>query len=130
MVSQRAGVIAELRDEAFTLWAFGWLAFQCRAAKVFPGLDFNFQVSNEEKAKESVSEDEEDPGVYSDTPSSVPLPNEPEVPVEADSPLSPAGTSPFDLLSLEALTTEATRSSTSVFRPLCIIFAHLANFEL
>ena len=27
MVSQRDGVIVELRDEAYTLWAFGWLAF-------------------------------------------------------------------------------------------------------
>ena len=37
------------------------------------GLDFNFQVPNEEEAKEFVSEDEVDPGVFSDTPSSVPL---------------------------------------------------------
>ena len=28
LVSQRDGVIAELRDEACTLWDFGWLAFQ------------------------------------------------------------------------------------------------------
>ena len=28
-VSQRDGVIAELRDEACTLWASGWLTFQC-----------------------------------------------------------------------------------------------------
>ena len=27
MISQRDGVIAELRDEACTLWASGWLAF-------------------------------------------------------------------------------------------------------
>ena len=44
LVSQRDGVIAELRDEACTLWAFRWLAYQRTAAKVFPGLDFNFQV--------------------------------------------------------------------------------------
>ena len=37
-------MIAELRDEAFTLWALGWLAFWPKVAKVFPGLDFNFQV--------------------------------------------------------------------------------------
>ena len=36
MVSHRDGVIVELRDEACTLWAFGWLAFRCRATKVFP----------------------------------------------------------------------------------------------
>ena len=41
MVSQRDGVIAELRDEACTLWAFGWLSFRRRVAKAFPGLDFN-----------------------------------------------------------------------------------------
>ena len=44
MVSQKEGVIAELRDEACTLGAFGWLDFQSKAAKVFSGLDFNFQV--------------------------------------------------------------------------------------
>ena len=27
MISQRDGVIAELRDKACTLWASGWLAF-------------------------------------------------------------------------------------------------------
>ena len=80
MVSQRDGVIAELRDEACTLWASGWLAFQRRAAKAFPGLDFNFQVPDEEEAEESVSKDEAYPEVFSDTPSSVPLPGEAEVP--------------------------------------------------
>ena len=40
-------MIAELRDEACTLWAFGWLAFLRKAAKVFPSLDFNFQVPTE-----------------------------------------------------------------------------------
>ena len=113
LVSQRDGVIAELRDEACTLWASGWLAFQLRAVKVFSGLDFNFQVPDEEEAEESVYEDEADPGVYSDTPSSVPLPGEPEVLAEAGSPLSPAGALPSDLHSLEARTTEAPRSSTS-----------------
>ena len=44
LVSQKEGVIAELKDEACTLWASGWLAFRHKAAKVFPGLDFNFQV--------------------------------------------------------------------------------------
>ena len=28
MINQRDEVIAELRDEAYTLWAFGWLAFR------------------------------------------------------------------------------------------------------
>ena len=90
MVSLRYGVIAKLRDEACTLWAFGWLAFRRRAAKAFPGLDFNFQVPNpdEGEVEEFVSEDEADPGVFSDTPSSVPFPGEVEVPTEAGSLLS------------------------------------------
>ena len=68
MVSHRDGVIAELRDEACTLWASGWLAFRCRVAKAFPGLDFNFQAPNEEEAEESVYEDKADPGVFADNP--------------------------------------------------------------
>ena len=53
MVNHRDGVIAELRDEACTLWASGWLAFQRRAAKAFPSLDFNFPVPDpdEEEAE-------------------------------------------------------------------------------
>ena len=61
MISQRDGVIAELRDEAYTLWASGWLAFRHRVAKAFPGLDFNLQVPDEEETEESISEDEADP---------------------------------------------------------------------
>ena len=34
LVSQKEGVIAELRDEACTLWASGWLAFRRKASKV------------------------------------------------------------------------------------------------
>ena len=113
MVSQRDGVIAELRDEACTLWASGWLVFQRRVAKAFPGFDFNFQVPNEKEVEESISEDEIDPGVFSDTPSSIPLPDEAKVPVEAGSPLSPVGASPSDLHDLEARTSEAACSSTS-----------------
>ena len=78
MVSQRDGVIMQLRDEACTLWASGWLAFQRRAAKAFLDLDFNFKVLDEEEAEESISKDEADPGVFSDTPSYVPLPVEAE----------------------------------------------------
>ena len=114
MVSLRDKVIAELRDEACTLWASRWLAFRRRAAKAFLGLDFNFQVldPDEEEAEESISEDEAGPGVFSDTPSSVPLLSEAEVPAEAGSPLSPAGASPSNLRGLEARTNKATRSST------------------
>ena len=112
MVGHRDGEIAELKDEAYTLWASRWLAFQHRAVKAFPGLDFNFPVldPDEEEAEESVSKDEEDPGVSSDTPSSVPLPGEVEVPVGAGSTLPPAGASPSDLHDLEARTIEVARN--------------------
>ena len=113
MISQRDGVIAELRDEACTLWASGWLAFRCRAAKAFPGLDFNLQVPDEEEVEESVSEDEAGPEVFFDPPSSVPLPGKAEAPTKASSSPSLAGALPFDLHGLEAHTTEATRSSPS-----------------
>ena len=89
------------------------MLFRRRAAKDFPGLDFNFQVPDEEEAEESVFEDEANPGVLSITPSSVPFPGEAEVPAEAGSPLSPVGASPSDLHGLEARTSEAARSSTS-----------------
>ena len=53
LVSQRDGVIAKLRDEVSTEWASGWLAFQHRASRAFPDLEFNFQLSDKE-AEESV----------------------------------------------------------------------------
>ena len=68
LVSQKEGVIVELRDEACTLWASRWLAFRCKAAKVFPGLDFNFQVPAEGEAEESDSDDEVGPVVFLDAP--------------------------------------------------------------
>ena len=76
-------------------------------------MDFNFQVPDEEEVEESVYEDEADLGVFSDTPNSVPLSGEVEVPAKAGSPLSPTGASSSDLHGLEACTTEAARSSTS-----------------
>ena len=92
-------MIADLRDVAYTLWASGWLAFRRKATKVFPGLDFNFQVPAEGEAEESDFDDEADLMVLSDAPSSVPLPGGPEVetPAEAGSPTSIAGTSPSDV---------------------------------
>ena len=63
-VSQKEGVIVELRDEACTLWASGWLAFRRKAAKVFPGLDFNFQVPIEGEVEESDSDHEADPWCF------------------------------------------------------------------
>ena len=57
MVGHRDGVIAELKDEACSLWASRWLAFQRRVVKAFLGLDFNFLVPDpdEEEVEESVS---------------------------------------------------------------------------
>ena len=76
-------------------------------------MDFNFQVPDEEEAEESVSEDEADPEVFSDTLRFSPLPGEVEVPAGAGSPLSLAGASPSNLHGSEAHTTEAAHSSTS-----------------
>ena len=112
MVGHRDGVIAELKDEACTLWASGWLAFQRRAVKAFSGLNFNFQVPEEKEAEESVSEDEADPGVFSNTPNSVPLHGEAKNPAKACSSPSLIGASPSDSHGLEARTTEAARCST------------------
>ena len=38
LASRRGEVIAELKDEAYTKWASGWLAFQRRASRAFPHL--------------------------------------------------------------------------------------------
>ena len=115
LVSQKDGVIAELRDEACTFWASRWLAFQRKAAKVFPGLDFNFQVLTEGEAEESNSDDEADPVVFLDAPSSVPFPSEPEIEalVAASSPTLVVRTSPSNLHGLEVRVTEATQSPAS-----------------
>ena len=115
LVNKKEGVIVELRDEACTLWASWWLAFRHKTAKVFPSLDFNFQVPIEGEAEESDSDDKADPVVFSDAPNSVPLPGEPEIeaPAEAGSPTSVAGTSPSDLHGLEVRVTEAAQSPTS-----------------
>ena len=62
LASRRAEVIAELKDEACTQWASGWLAFQCRASRAFPDLEFNIQLSDEE-VEGSASEAKVDAGV-------------------------------------------------------------------
>ena len=115
LVSEKEGVIVELRDEACTLWASGWLAFRCKAAKVFSGLDFNFQVLAEGEAEESDSDDEADLVVFSDAPSFVPHLGEPEIesPTATDSPTSIPGTSPSNLHGLEVRVTEVAQSSAS-----------------
>ena len=79
MVTQKKGVIAELRDEAYTLWASGWIAFRCKASKVFPGLSFNFPIPAKDEMGESESEGEDDLRVSSTAPKSTLLPGDPEV---------------------------------------------------
>ena len=79
MVTQNEGVIAEIRDEACTLWASGWLAFWHKASKVFPGLSFNFLIPVEDEMGESESDGEDDLGVSSTALNSALLPSDPEV---------------------------------------------------
>ena len=62
LASRRGEVIAELRDEACTQWASGWLAFQRKASRAFPDLEFNIYLSNEE-VEESAFEAEADAGL-------------------------------------------------------------------
>ena len=75
LVAQRDEVIGRLRDQASAQWASGWLAFQRRAAEVYPNLDFNLGLPNDEEAEESFSMN------YS---------QEPGTPAEAHSPSSPS----------------------------------------
>ena len=97
LASQMGEVIVELRDEACTQWASGWLTFQCRASRSFPNLEFNIQLSNEE-VEESASEVDADEGVevLSRAPDHAPLPADLRVPPEASSSALPIGAPPFD----------------------------------
>ena len=74
LASRRGEVITELRDEACTQWASGWLAFQRRASRAFSDLEFNIKLSDEE-VEESASEAEADAGaeVLSGAPDCMPL---------------------------------------------------------
>ena len=85
-------MIAEVKDEACTQWASEWLAFQCRASRAFPDLEFNIQLSDEE-VEGSASEAEVKVGteVFSGNPDRAPLPSDSQVPPEASSSSSPAG---------------------------------------
>ena len=58
-------MIVELRDEACTLWASGWLFFRRKASKVFQGLHFDFPVLAEAEIGESEFDGEDDLGVSS-----------------------------------------------------------------
>ena len=86
LVSRRGKVIAELRDEACTQWAFGWMAFQRRASRAFPCLNFNIKLSDEE-VEEVISEAEADTSVkvLSEAPARAPLSTDLQVPPKASS---------------------------------------------
>ena len=91
LFSRRGEVIAKFRDKACTQWASGWLAFQRRASRAFPGLDFNIQLSDEE-AEESASEAEVDVSVevLPGAPARAPLSTDLRVPPKASSSNPPA----------------------------------------
>ena len=72
-------MVAELRDEACTLWASGWLAFRRKASKVFPSLSFDFPVPAEDKVGESKSDREDYLGVSLAAPNTALLPSDPMV---------------------------------------------------
>ena len=94
LASQRGEVIAELKDKVCAQWASGWLAFQRRASRAFPDLEFNIQLSDEE-AEGSASEVEVDAGAEV-FPDRAPLPGDSRVPPGASSFASPVGAPPFD----------------------------------
>ena len=75
LVAQRDEVIGRLRVEACTQWISGWLAFQKKVVNAYSGLDFNFDLPNDEEDEGSFSAD------YS---------GEPSTPTEAHSPSSPS----------------------------------------
>ena len=97
LASRRGKVIAELKEEACTQWAYRWLAFQRRASQAFPVLEFNIQLSDEE-VEGSASKAEVDAGaeVFSGAPDRAPVPGDPRVPPRASPSASPAGALPFD----------------------------------
>ena len=97
LASRRGEVIAKLKDEACIQWASGWLAFQRRASRAFPDLEFNIQLSDEE-VEGSTSEAEVDASaeVFLGAPDCAPLPGDPRVPPRASSSAPPAGAPPFD----------------------------------
>ena len=90
LASRRGEVIAELKDEACTQWASGWLSFQRRASRAFPDLDFNIHLSAEE-VEGYASEAEVDAGtvVFSGAPDRAPLLGDSRVPPGPSSSSSP-----------------------------------------
>ena len=94
---RRDEVIAELKGEACTQWASRWLAFQRRASRAFPNLDFNIQLFDEE-VEESAFEAKAYAGteMLSGAPDRAPLPDDLRVPPKASSSALPVGAPPFD----------------------------------
>ena len=101
-------MIAELKDEAYTQWAFRWLAFQRQASRALPNLEFNIHLSDEE-VEGSASKAEVDGGaeVLLGALDHAPLLSDLRVLPEANSSASPAGVPPFDS------STSASRGPTS-----------------
>ena len=97
LASRRGEVIVVLKDEACTQWASGWLAFQHRAFRAFPDLEFNIQLSNEE-VEGSASEAKVDAGVevFLGALDRAPLPGDSRVSPGASSSASSVGAPPFD----------------------------------
>ena len=77
LVTQRDEVIGRLRDQASAQWASWWLAFQWRAADVYPNLDFNLDLPSDEEAEESFSTNY---SKESGTPTEAHSPSSPSVP--------------------------------------------------
>ena len=81
LVAQRDEVIGRLRAGASAQWVSRWLAFQKKAVNAYFGLDFNFDLPN----------DEEDEGSFSAR-----YPGEPSTPAEVNFPSS-SSASPSDV---------------------------------
>ena len=70
MVTQRDEVIRQLRDQAGAQWASEWLAFQQKATRAYPNLDFDFDVPSDGEAEESFDTNESpEPSVPTEVPS-------------------------------------------------------------
>ena len=70
VVAQRDVVIRQLRDQADTQWASGWLAFQRKAICAYSDLDFNFDLPSDEEAEESSDTNySQEPGTPAEAPS-------------------------------------------------------------
>ena len=69
-VAQRDDVIRQLRNQAGAQWASGWLAFQQKATRVYPDLDFDFDLPSDGGAEESFGTNESsEPSTPAEAPS-------------------------------------------------------------